>query len=138
MIKKTLICLLFLSLFSCEDNTTINDCFRGVFVSEVIEFRLPVYQDLIVNGGSTTNTINGRLIHIIRNSSSNYIAFDLECPLRTCNSPLDISNLPTITCPCHEKKYNYLEGGRVIGEEGCSMLMYNVTPVGNNAIQITN
>ncbi|TXD47901.1 Rieske 2Fe-2S domain-containing protein [Polaribacter sp. IC073] len=138
MFKKALICILLATLLSCEDNTRINDCFRGIYVSELIEFRLPIYQKLIVNGGSLTSRIDGRLIHIIRNRSSDYIAFDLECPSRTCKSPLDISNLPTIICPCDNKKYNYLEGGRLIGEEGCSMLMYSISPVGTGAIQIRN
>lgn len=138
MIKKIVFIIIFSTLISCEDNTRINDCFAGISVSEVLNTRLPSYQNLTINGTSNTYAINGRSIHIIRNSASNFVAFDLECPERTCKTPLDISNLPTITCTCHNKNYNYLEGGRLIGEEGCSMLMYSVSLIGNDAIQIRN
>ncbi|KGL62737.1 Rieske 2Fe-2S domain-containing protein [Polaribacter sp. Hel1_85] len=138
MIKKFAILLFVFVLFSCEDNTQINDCFTGVNLNEVLNTRLPGYQTLTINGTSKTYSINGRSIFIIRNNSSNFIAFDLECPDRSCNTPLDISNLPTVTCSCHNKSYNYLEGGRLIGEEGCGMLMYTVNLIGNDAIQIRN
>ncbi len=138
MIKKALFIIFLSVLLSCEDNTRINDCFMGISVSEILNTRLPSYQNLTINGTSKTYLIRGRSIHIIRNSSSNFVAFDLECPDRTCNLPLDISNLPTITCTCHNKNYNYLEGGRLIGEEGCGMLMYTVSLVGSEAVQIRN
>ena len=138
MFKKVMFFFLFVILLSCEDNTSINNCFEGISISEILNTRLPGYQKLTINGTSSTYIISGRLIHIIRNSSSNFIAFDLECPDRNCKSSLDISNLPTITCICHNKNYNYLEGGRLIGEEGCGMLMYSVNIVGGDAIQIRN
>jgi nitrite reductase/ring-hydroxylating ferredoxin subunit len=138
MFKKIFFLIILTIMLSCEDNTRINDCFNGVIVSEVLNTRLPSYQTLTINGSNKTYSINGRQIHIIRNSASNFVAFDLECPDRTCKTSLDISNLPTINCVCNNKKYNYIEGGRLIGEEGCGMLMYYVKLVGSDAIQIRN
>ena len=138
MLKKIFLLVILTIMLSCEDNTIINDCFKGVIVSEVLNTRLPSYQSLTINGSSKTYSISGRQIHIIRNNASNFVAFDLECPDRTCNTPLDISNLPTISCVCHNKKYNYIEGGRLIGEEGCGMLMYSVNLIGSDAVQIRN
>ena len=138
MIKKVVFIIIFTTILSCEDNTRINDCFMGISVSEILNTRLPSYQNLTINGTSDTYLINGRSIYIIRNNSSNFVAFDLECPDRTCKTSLDISKLPTITCICHNKNYNYLEGGRLIGEEGCGMLMYSVNLISNDAVQIRN
>ncbi len=137
MIKKILFFLFLAFSFSCSDNTQINDCFNGITVFEVLDLRLPAYQNLNINGLSVTATIDGRRIHIIRNNASDFVAFDLECPERNCNKPLKL-NLPKITCECHDIDYNYLEGGRPINKEGCSMLMYSVFQRGNESLEIRN
>ncbi|PWG06125.1 Rieske 2Fe-2S domain-containing protein [Polaribacter aquimarinus] len=137
MIKKILVFWFLVMSFSCSDNTQINDCFTGINIFEILNLRLPAYQNLNIDGLSVTATINGRNIHIIRNNASNFIAFDLECPERNCNKPLKL-NLPKIICECHNIEYNYLEGGRPINQEGCSMLMYSVSLKGNEALEIRN
>lgn len=138
--KKLIFLALCITFLNCDSNTFVNNCFRNVQVNELIDFTQPVYQGLLVDGGSVTaNNIDGRNIHIIRNTSSNYTAFDLQCPERDCSSLMEIRGV-LITCPCDEKSYNYLQGGRLIDgdENDCAMLVYNVTPLGSNAIQITN
>ncbi|QXP66527.1 Rieske 2Fe-2S domain-containing protein [Polaribacter sp. AHE13PA] len=139
MIKKIVLFCCSMIVLSCSDNTQINDCFLDVNVSEVLNTRLPSYQLLTINGTSNTYSIGGRQIHIIRNNASDFIAFDLECPDRNCNAPLDIiTNAPIITCTCHDRNYNYLQGGKLIGEEGCGMLMYTVNLIGSDGVQIRN
>jgi len=137
MIKKIVFLGFFMILFSCIDDTQVNICFEDVNVSETIDFNLPANQQLLINGGSITTRIDGRTIYIIRNNSSNFVAFDLECPDRDCDELLQV-NLPTITCTCHNISYNYLQGGNPIGEEGCGLLMYSVYTKGSNAIEIRN
>ncbi len=139
MFKKIMFLCFCITVLSCSDNTQINDCFMDVHVSEVLNTRLPSNQLLTINGTSKTYSIDGRQIHIIRNNASDFIAFDLECPDRNCNTPLDITtNAPLITCTCHNRNYNYLQGGALIGEEGCGMLMYTVNLIGSDAVQIRN
>jgi len=139
MIQKIVCIFLVTALFSCDRRELVNECFPEVTVFSILNTRLPVYQDLNFDGGTTNiYNIQGRNIAIIRNSSSNIIAFDLECPERICDQPLDVTNPPRIICVCNNKEYNYLQGGRLVGEEGCGLLMYTATLINNGSIQISN
>ena len=139
MIQKIVCIFLLTAFFSCDKRELVNECFPEVNVFSILNTRLPVYQDLNFDGGTTNSyKIQGRNIAIIRNSPSNIIAFDLECPERTCDQPLDVTNPPRTICFCDNKEYNYLQGGRLVGEEGCGLLMYTATLINNGNIQISN
>jgi nitrite reductase/ring-hydroxylating ferredoxin subunit len=121
---------------SCSDNTTINDCFRGVNVNAIVDLTLPEFQGLLVPSGESQNTIQGRNIYIFRTGNSGYIAFDRQCPEATCNSLMTFDGIHII-CSCDNKKYNYLSGGNPIDGEGCNALLYFVTKISSSQLRIS-
>lgn len=134
--KKIIFVFSCILLLNCSSNTIVSECFKGIQVDEIINFQLPEYQNLLVDGGRVSSFIDGRNIQIIRNSSSNYLAFDLECPEQDCNSPMTFDSI-SITCPCSNKKYNYLQGGAPVDGNGCAALIYLVEPISSTSIRIT-
>lgn len=134
--KKVLLVFSFLAIVSCGDEPITTNCFRGINVDKIIDFNLPEYQPLLINGGKVITTINGRRIQIIRNSSTNYLAFDLQCPDQNCSKDMTFDGV-TIRCLCNGKKYNYLNGGAPLEGNGCAALLYFVQPINDTSIRIT-
>ncbi|MGQ3677035.1 Rieske (2Fe-2S) protein [Tenacibaculum discolor] len=134
--KKIFYLFLVIICSSCSDNTPINNCFSGIKMNAIIDLSLPEFSGLLVPGGESQNVIQGRNVFIFRTGTSGYRAFDQQCPELNCNSLMTFNGVE-ITCPCDDKKYNYLSGGAPLDGEGCNALMYFVTPISNNQLRIS-
>ncbi|TDQ30204.1 Rieske (2Fe-2S) protein [Tenacibaculum caenipelagi] len=134
--KKLFFLFLIATCFSCSDSVPVNNCFSGVTMNAIIDLSLPEYSGLLVPGGESQNTIQGRNVFIFRTGTSGFKAFDQQCPNRNCNSLMTFNGVE-ITCPCDDKKYNYLADGAPLDGEGCNALMYFVTPINNSQLRIS-
>ena len=134
--KKILYLFIIIITLGCSDNTTVNNCFRGIDMNAIVDLTLPEFQGLLVPSGSSQNTIQGRNVFLFRTGTNGYKAFDQQCPETTCNSLMTFNGVQ-ITCPCDEKQYNYLADGAPIDNEGCSALMYLVTKVSASQLRIS-
>ena len=128
--------LLFLLFISCGSDTVVNNCFQNFTFSDVIDLDNAEFVDLQVPGSDVIFSRAGRNILIIRRTTTNYKAFDLECPERNCSTPMTFDDGLKMECSCHNKEYNSLNGSPIDGE-GCLAMEYIVTNIGNNALQIT-
>ncbi|WP_299673861.1 Rieske 2Fe-2S domain-containing protein [uncultured Tenacibaculum sp.] len=133
--KKIIIILFAVLLYNCTDTDDNNNCFLGVVLNETINLSNPQFINIQVPGGHTIANIGGRNLIIIRNNTSSFKVFDLQCPERNCTSPMTFDGLKLI-CSCSGKEYNSLNGSPIDGE-GCFALEYNVIQVSNTALQIS-
>ena len=122
-------------MFSCSNDPIQNNCFNGVSLNEVLQLNNPEFIDLQVPNGYTTTRVSGRNVLIIRGNSV-YYAYDLECPEKTCTTPMSFNGV-IIKCSCDDNEYNYLSGGAPIDGDGCGALAYNTRLIGNNSLQIS-
>ncbi|MBE7691615.1 Rieske 2Fe-2S domain-containing protein [Tenacibaculum finnmarkense] len=121
---------------SCTDNVPVNNCFRSVEINAIIDLTLPEFQGLLVPGGQSENTIQGRNLVIFRTGTNGYKAFDQQCPENTCNALMYFDGIH-INCPCDAKKYNYLANGASIDNQGCNALLYFVTPINSSQLRVS-
>ncbi|OCK44130.1 hypothetical protein BA195_05435 [Tenacibaculum soleae] len=144
--KKLIAIFCFITTLSCSDNTNINNCFRGVNITTIIDSSLSEHNispyNLLVPGGYSISFIEGRKILISNLGNNNYRAFDLQCPSKDCTSPMDFNGLKLI-CSCGGEQYSSLSGclindkGECVGSSSCSALMYFVTYLGNSKLRIS-
>ncbi|WP_422090291.1 hypothetical protein [Tenacibaculum ovolyticum] len=139
---RKLLCLLSLvTALSCSDNTTVNDCFRGIEMNAIIDLTLPEFQGLLVPNGSSKNTIQGRNVYLFRTGNNSYKAFDRQCPEANCSDLMIFDGIyittPCDSEPCNNKKYNYLANGAPIDNQGCAALMYFVTKISGSQLRIS-
>jgi nitrite reductase/ring-hydroxylating ferredoxin subunit len=139
---RKILCLLSLvTALSCSDNTTVNDCFRGIEMNAIIDLTLPEFQGLLVPNGSSKNTIQGRNVYLFRTGNNSYKAFDRQCPEASCSALLIFDGIyittPCDNEPCNNKKYNYLANGAPIDNQGCAALMYFVTKISSSQLRIS-
>lgn len=127
--KKFIIILSALFLFSCGSDTIVNECFENIGTSGTINLTNPQFIELQVPLGNAITNLNGRNILII-NRSTRFQVFDLECPERDCSDSMTFEDDLNIICPCSGKDYNSLNGSPNDGE-GCFVLEYNVTQSGS-------
>ncbi len=130
MFKKILIVGLIV-VFSCKNEQNIQNCFSGIKFNELIYLNNPEFLKLTVPGGNVISSLSGRVVLIIRKSSS-YKAFDLQCPEKDCDEPMIFDGLKLI-CSCSKKEYNSLNGSPIDGK-GCFALEYNTQINGNTLI----
>lgn len=132
--KKSILIVIALLLYSCGKDTIQNDCFRGISINEVVNLRTPQYIDLRVPGGHTITNLGGRRVIIINRNNFIFKAFDLECPEKDCSSPMTFDGLKMI-CSCSDKEYSSLDGSP-IDAQGCSALEYNVEQTSSTTLVI--
>ena len=133
--KNLAVLAILLVLLSCSDRPIINNCFEGITINATVNLSNPEFVDLQVPNGYTETNLSGRRILLIR-GNSRYRAFDLQCPERDCNTPMQFDGL-LLDCSCSGKQYNYLQGGVPQDGEGCSALEYTVSQTGSDRLQIT-
>ncbi|CAM1334862.1 hypothetical protein [Tenacibaculum aestuariivivum] len=139
--KKIFYLFSLIIIIGCTDNIPINDCFRGIEMNAIIDLTLPEYQGLLVPNGSSQNIIQGRNVFIFRTGNNGYKAFDQQCPEKTCDALMVFDGIH-IQVPCNKescdnKKYNHLQGGAPIDNQGCAALMYFVTKINGSQLRIS-
>lgn len=134
--NRVLFLLSTLLFLSCTTNGDANDCFPFIAINETVNLDLPQFIDLQVTGGHTSTQIGERNILIIRRSS-NFQAFDLQCPEQNCSQPMNFDGLNMI-CPCNDHKYNSLNGSPSSDNTSCFAKEYLVQNLSNSILRITN
>ncbi len=134
--KKIFYFFILIITISCSDNVPVNNCFTSIEMNTIIDLTLPEFQGLLVPNGSSQNKIKGRNIFIFRTGTNGYKAFDQQCPENNCADLMSFDGVH-IKCPCDNKKYNYLTNGAPIDNQGCSALMYFVTPINSSQLRLS-
>lgn len=134
--KKLIIIFSFLLFINCGADTIVNDCFTSVNISGTINLSNPEFINLQVPLGFAFTSLAGRNLLLIRSTSDNFKAFDLECPERDCSDSMEYDGLKLI-CSCTGKEYNSLNASPIDGE-GCFALEYNVVESSASTLQISN
>ncbi|WP_296318694.1 hypothetical protein [Winogradskyella sp.] len=142
--KKILILVLSIFIFSCSSDNTINNCnfLLNVSVNATINLNLPQFSQLINIGNPVRleGQGNGGII-IIRTGSQTLRAWDGADPSRQFSSCsiLSIVGVNAVSGCGEDIEYNLITG-QSIGEnqQPCTLLPYRVESIGNNQFLITN
>ena len=133
--KKLIFSFAFLIFLSCGSDSVVNNCFPGITLNETVNLSNPEFINIQVPGGSTITTLQGRRVIIIRRTTSEYKAFDLQCPEGGCSSEMTFDGLK-LKCSCDNKEYNSLNGSPIDGN-GCFALEYIVRKTSTTTLQIS-
>lgn len=137
MLKKTVILLFLFSIFSCEDNTRINDCFQNFLNPVSLDMNNPQLNGVLTPTGYAE--INGGLAGIIlyNGATLGYKAFDRKCPNFDCNSPMTFDGL-RLQCVCDDSEYSILTGEPLSPQtNSCFAREYTVSQNGTS-LRISN
>ncbi len=139
MMKNLLFLFVILFFTSCTSNNGgNNDCIPFLSVNGTVNLDLPEFINLQVIGGHTSTVISNRNILIIRRSS-NFQAFDLQCPEQNCSTPMSFDGLKLI-CRCNnnQHEYNSLNGSPLTSGTTCFAKEYRVENLNGSILRITN
>lgn len=142
MIKKIILFILFLTNFSCVEDSLPENCIRPVSFTITKRLENPEFNKILTVGSVE---INGgyKGILLINAGLDRFLAYDKICPNNDCNAPMiyDKINRPNILkCSCDASEYGLGVGiGGQPQTEGfeCPALEYNAVKIGSS-IRISN
>lgn len=138
--KKLILVLFAISLFSCSDNTSNNDCVPFIQVNETINLDLPRYIDLQVPGGWAYGVGGHQGLILYNINGVQFKAYDRLCPgenLSGCSQMIVDSNL-RILCQCDDTEFNILNGSPLTPGASCFAQEYLVENLTGSVLRITN
>ena len=137
--RKLLLLILLITIFSCEKNDT-NDVLPDMVVNITIELNLPQYIDLQTpSGWSYTNGgIKGILILNTGIGNQPYKAFDRACPNNDCSSPMNFDGSLKLKCSCDASEYSIIDGSPQTSGNSHFAREYRVNVLNSSTINITN
>lgn len=139
--RKLLFICLFISLFSCEKNETI-DLLPTVNVDVTINLNLPEYSDLQILGTSQyiTSGNNGIQGIWIKNNGGTpaYKAFERACPNNDCNTPMTFDGSLKLKCSCDDSEYSIIDGAPQTSGNSQYAREYRVLQLNASTLKITN
>jgi len=137
MLKKIFVLGLFLLLANCSNNENLANCIASLPINITTDLNNPQLINAQTPGGHVI--LNGGLrgVVLFNKNGTDFVAFDLNCPSRTCNEPMTFENR-LLKCPCDDNTYSVDFGGAPQTDDTlCPAIEYQVLRNGS-AIRITN
>ena len=146
MMKKLLLLLISVALFTCNKNDNNRNCnfLLDVGVNLTVNLNLPQFNQLLFPGNAIRVEGQGNEgIILYRLNSSSLLAWDGADPNHTpsaCSALSLETDGITASCGCSDNNSYYLATGTFFGDNPprCTLKPYRVEAIGNNTFLVSN
>lgn len=140
MLIKILLFFTFLVFLNCANKEDTNNCIQSLPLNYTTDLNNPQLLNALVPGGFVEFVGGSKGILLININGNEFIAYDKQCPVGDCSSPMTFEKGIVLKCPCDNSEYGIGKGiGGVPQTEGfvCPAIEYKVIKT-TTVLRITN
>ncbi len=137
LLKRTLLVICTVFLFSCANNENLNNCIQAIPINFTTDLNNPQLINVQTPGGFVELNGGSKGILLFNKNGNEFAAFDKLCPNDLCDTPMTFENR-LLKCTCDDTAYSVDFGGAPQNNETlCPAIEYRVTTNGS-VIRISN
>ncbi|WP_460189353.1 Rieske (2Fe-2S) protein [Urechidicola sp. KH5] len=134
--KKNLLIFCAISLFSCDNDDSFQNC--DIINNVTVNLVNPQFSNLLTPGGWAYSA-GGPYGIILYNAGTSYKAFSRECPINNnCTQQMIVENDIKMVCPCDDSEFSILDGTPQTEGVTVAVCEFRVTQVNNNILDVSN
>ncbi|QOD60241.1 phosphoribosylaminoimidazole carboxylase [Polaribacter haliotis] len=138
MFKKIVFFISFLSLWSCSNNTPLENCLLNFPVNVTTDLNNPQLINAQTPGGFAELSGGAKGILLFNINGNTFVAYDRICPNTDCSTPMSFERGLVLKCSCDNSEYSVHFGGAPQTDGSpCPAREYRVTKNGS-VIRISN
>lgn len=133
-LTKFIFAIAILLLFSCTENSQLENCIRPAPISITADLNNPQLINALVPGGFADITGGFKGILLLNVNGTDFVAYDKICPANDCSTAMTFERGIVLKCACDNSEYGVgkgIGGAPQTAGFNCPAIEYNVTKNGS-------